>query len=76
MYHTWQARDQPKKVLQDILAKRYKDIDESYKLLKKVSEESDAQKIVSEIWSMKRLCSEIELELLRRSWDDGTQNQN
>ena len=76
MYHTWQARDQPRKDLQDLLTKRYNDIEQSYKMLKKVARLEDAQKLVNEIWNMKSFCAEIELELLKRSWNNGTQNQD
>lgn len=76
MLHTWQARDQPEKALQEILEKRYKDIEQSYKMLQKVYQIEDAHKIINEIWAMKNLCAEIELELMRRSWNNGTPNAN
>nr|DAV70358.1 MAG TPA: hypothetical protein [Microviridae sp.] len=32
----------------------------------------DAKKLIDQIWSKKKFCNEIELELLRRSWNNGT----
>ena len=69
---TWNVRDQTEEALKALLEKRYRDIEQSYKLLKKVSDITDAKKLVDQIWSAKKLCNEIELELLRRSWNNGT----
>lgn len=71
-FKSWQARDQPEETLKVMLEKRYKDIEQSYKLLRKVSNIEDAKKLVEQIWSMKSFCNEIELEILRRSWNNGT----
>lgn len=69
---TWNVRDQTEEALKALLEKQYRDIEQSYKLLKKVSDITDAKKLVDQIWSIKKLCKEIELELLRRSWNNGT----
>lgn len=76
MFYTWKARDQPEKELRELLNKRYLDIEQSFNLLKKVYDINDAKKIVNEIWNMKAFCSEIELELMRRSWNNGTSSTN
>ena len=68
---TWNVRDQTEEALKALLEKQYRDIEQSYKLLKKVSDITDAKKLVDQIWSEKKFCNEIELELLRRSWNNG-----
>lgn len=69
---SWNIRDQTEETLKALLENKYKDIEQSYKLLKKVSDITDAKKLVDQIWSAKKFCNEIELELLRRSWNNGT----
>lgn len=69
---TWNVRDQTEEALKALLEKQYRDIEQSYKLLKKVSDKTDAKKLIDQIWSKKNFCNEIELELLRRSWNNGT----
>lgn len=70
MYKTWKARDQPNEVLQEELLKKYKLIESEYKILRKVTKIEDAKKLVDEIWAMKAFANEIELELLRREYND------
>lgn len=69
---SWNVRDQTEEALKAHLEKQYRDIEQSYKLLKKVSDITDAKKLIDQIWSKKNFCKEIELELLRRSWNNGT----
>lgn len=64
---TWNPRDQPEAELKSILEKKYKEINESYKMLKKVANINDAKKIIDEIWLMKSFANDIEMELLRRN---------
>lgn len=64
---TWNARDQPKEELVKLLEKKYKEIESSYKLIKKVSDINDAKKIIDEIWMMKSFANTIEIELMRRN---------
>lgn len=71
----WNARDQPKEVLNNILTKKYKEIEGAYKMLRKVSDINDAKKIIDEIWMMKSFANSIEMELLRRDYN-GTQDEN
>lgn len=71
----WNARDQPKEVLNNILTKKYKEIEGAYKMLRKVSDINDAKKIIDEIWMMKSFANSIEMELLRREYN-GTPDEN
>ena len=69
---TWNVRDQTKEALESLLERKYKEIDGNYKMLKKVSNVEDAKKLVEEIWQMKSFANAIELELIRREYNDGT----
>ena len=69
---TWNVRDQTKESLQELLNCKYKEIDSSYKMLKKISNINDAKKLVDEIWQMKSFANDIELELIRREYNNGT----
>lgn len=69
---TWNIRDQTKEALEELLTRKYKEIDRSYKMLRKVSNIEDAKKLVDEIWQMKRFANAIELELTRREYSNGT----
>ena len=66
LHKTWNVRDQTNEELEHMQLKLYSDIDKSYKLLKKVSKEEDAIKLIREIWSMKRWTNEIDIERTRR----------
>lgn len=72
MHKTWNVRDQTKKTLEDLLTRKYKEIDSNYKMLKKVSNIEDAKKLIDEIWQMKDFANSIELELMRREYRNGT----
>lgn len=41
-------------------------------MLKKVSNIEDAKKLVEEIWQIKSFVNGIEMELIRREYNDGT----
>mgnify|MGYP006976949023 CR=1 FL=1 len=69
---TWNARDQTKEALEILLERKYKEIDSNYKMLKKVSNIEDAKRLVDEIWQMKSFKNAIEMELIRREYNDGT----
>lgn len=71
MHKTWNIRDQTKKALEILLERKYKEIDGNYKMLKKVSNIEDAKKLVEEIWQMKNFANAIELELMRREYNNG-----
>lgn len=69
---TWNVRDAPKAALEELLTRKYKEIDSNYKMLKKVSNIEDAKKLVDEIWQMKGFANSIEMELMRREYKNGT----
>ena len=69
---TWNVRDQTKEALEELLTRKYKEIDGNYKMLRKVSNIEDAKRLVDEIWQMKSFANAIELELIRREYNNGT----
>ena len=72
MHKAWNVRDQTKEALESLLERKYKEIDGNYKMLKKVSNIEDAKMLVDEIWQMKSFANTIELELMRREYNNGT----
>lgn len=72
MHKTWNVRDQTKEALEDLLERKYKEIDSNYKMLRKVSNIEDAKRLVDEIWQIKSFANAIELELIRREYTNGT----
>ncbi len=68
----WNARDQTKEALEEQLARKYKEIDGNYKMLKKVSNIEDAKRLIDETWRIKSFVKTIEMELIRREYNDGT----
>ena len=72
MQKTWNVRDQTKEALEELLERKYKEIDSNYKILRKVSNIEDAKKLVDEIWQMKSFANTIELELIKREYENGT----
>lgn len=69
---SWNARDQTKEALEELLERKYKEIDGNYKMLRKVSNIEDAKRLIDEIWQMKSFANAIELELMRREYNNGT----
>jgi thioredoxin-like negative regulator of GroEL len=69
LHKTWNVRDQTKEALEELLRRKYKEIDGNYKMLKKISDINDAKKLLDEIWQMKNFANEIELELIRREYN-------
>lgn len=67
---TWNARDQTREALSQMLEKKYKEIEAAYKMLRKVSDINDAKKLIDEIWLMKSFAHTIELEILRRDYSE------
>jgi adenine C2-methylase RlmN of 23S rRNA A2503 and tRNA A37 len=67
---TWNARDTPKAALEELLKRKYKEIDNEYKMLRKVEKKEDAKKLIEEIWQMKDFANSIEIELMRRGAND------
>lgn len=72
MNKTWNVRDQTENTLKTLLERKYKEIDENYKMLRKVSKAEDTNRLVNEIYLMKSFASNIELELMRREYNNGT----
>lgn len=71
MRKAWNVRDQTTKALEILLERKYKEIDKSYKKLKKISNFEESIKIVKEIWEIKSFANSIELELMRRENNNG-----
>lgn len=69
---SWKIRDQSKEALEELLTRKYKEIDGNYKMLRKVSNIEDAKKLMDEIWQMKSFANAIQLEITRREYEDGT----
>lgn len=72
MNKAWNVRDQTKEALETLLERKYKEIDGNYKMLRKVSNIEDAKRLVEEIWQMKNFANAIEMELIRREYNNGT----
>lgn len=72
IHKTWNVRDQTKEALEELLVRKYKEIDSEYKILRKVSNIQDAKKLLDEIWQMKSFANAIEMELMRREYSNGT----
>lgn len=68
----WNIRDQPEESLRRLLEKKYKEIDAGYRMLRKLNNKEDANIMLDEIWQTKSFASNIELELMRREYSDGT----
>lgn len=71
MYKTWNVRDQTKEELENLLTRKYKEIDGNYKMLKKISNINDAKKLLDEIWQIKSFANAIQTELIRREYNNG-----
>lgn len=69
---SWNVRDQTEKNLTELLERKYKEIENDYKLLRKISEKETAKKMIDEIWQCKNFANAIELELIRRGFYNGT----
>lgn len=68
---SWNVRDQTEENLTELLEKKYKEIENDYKLLRKISEIETAKKMIDEIWQCKSFANAIELELIRRGFYNG-----
>lgn len=71
MHKTWNARDQTKEELQELLRKKYREMEIDYRLLRKISDIETAKKMIDEIWQIKSFANDIETELLRREYNNG-----
>lgn len=69
---SWNVRDQTEEDLSELLKKKYTEIENDYRLLRKISDIETAKKMVDEIWHCKSFANAIELELIRRGFYNGT----
>lgn len=69
---SWNVRDQTEKNLQELLEKKYREIETDYRLLRKISNIETAKKMIDEIWQCKSFANAIELELIKRGFYNGT----
>jgi len=67
---TWNVRDQTEETLRLEAERLYKQIETGYKMVKKVSKLEEAERIIERIWVMKKWANDIELELLRREYNN------
>lgn len=70
LHKTWNVRDQTEKDLRIEADKLYRKIEAEYKMIKKVSNIEDAKKIIDRIWIMKTWANDIQLELIRREYNN------
>ena len=70
LHKTWNVRDQTEETLRLEAEKLYKEIEAGYKMVKKVSNLEDAKKIIDRIWIMKSWANDIQLELIRREYNN------
>lgn len=70
LHKTWNVRDQTEKDLRQEAERLYHEIEKGYKLIKKVSDKEEAQKIIDRIWIMKTWANDIQLELIRREYNN------
>nr|DAY25299.1 MAG TPA: hypothetical protein [Microviridae sp.] len=70
LHKTWNVRDQPEKELRLEVDKLYRKIETEYKLIKKISDKEEAHKIIDQIWIMKSWANDIQLELIRREYNN------
>lgn len=72
LHKTWNVRDQTEKDLQLEEEKLYRKIEAEYKLIKKISDKEEAHKSIDRIWIMKSWANDIQLELIRREYNNET----
>ena len=70
LHKTWNVRDQTEKDLRLEADKLYREIEAGYKMIKKMSDVEDAKKSIDRIWIMKKWANDIQLELIRREYNN------
>lgn len=70
LHKTWNVRDQTEETLRQEVERLYKEIEAGYKMMKKVSNIEDAKKIIDQIWIKKAWANDIQLELIRREYNN------
>lgn len=63
---SWNIRDETEENLSKLLEKKYREIQNNYEFLRKISNKETAKKMIDEIWQCKSFANAIELELIRR----------
>lgn len=76
LHRTWNIRDQNEKDLRIEADKLYKEIEAGYKMIRKVANSEDAKKIIDRIWITKAWANDIQLELIRREYNNEAQTEN
>lgn len=72
LHKTWNVRDQTEGDLRLEADKLYREIEAKYKLIKKISDKEEAHEIIDRIWIMKSWANDIQLELIRREYNNET----
>ena len=70
LHKTWNVRDQTEKDLRLEADKLYHKIEAEYKIIKKISDKEEAHKIIDRIWIMIAWAIDIQLELIRREYNN------
>ena len=68
---TWNVRDQTDKTLAEVLAKTYKEIETTYKQVRKAATIEDAKFYIEMAFRKKTFASNIEMEQVRRRINNG-----
>lgn len=70
LHKTWNVRDQTEQKLRLEAEKLYREIEAGYKMIKKISDKEEAKNIIDRIWVMKSWANDIQLELIRREYNN------
>jgi hypothetical protein len=70
LHKTWNVRDQTEEDLRLEADKLYREIEAEYKIIKKISDKEEAHKIIDRIWIMKKWANDIQLELMRKEYNN------
>lgn len=73
---TWNVRDQTEETLRLEAERLYKQIEAKYKMVKKLSKLEDAERTIKQIWVLKKWTNDIQLELMRREYNNEAQAEN
>lgn len=68
---TWNVRDQPDKTLAEVLARTYKEIETTYKHVRKAATIEDAKFYIDMAFRKKAFANDIEMEQIRRRINNG-----
>lgn len=68
---TWNVRDQPDKTLAEVLARTYKEIETTYKQVRKAATIEDAKFYIEMAFRKKAFANDIEMEQIRRRINNG-----